>query len=262
MNRITTTPICCIFIAFSPLLFGATKGELAHSAAKHQEQLFESAYSGDYKHFCQSVKALQELRQNPYNLSDARGFKSIHVAAFAGQKRIVKAILRQDPKQINALSQKGHTPLHSAAWYGERAVTKLLLKKGADLSVANIFGRTPLHTAAYRGQTKMVKNFIKKGASLTARTKAQLPYHDNKTALNNAVEAGHHETVAFLERVILKQKKEDPQTACPICLDSITAVQKEERALLSGCCQNFICRNCKAIIEASFKNCPCCRVEW
>src|ERR1700751_4366997 len=115
----------------------------------------------------------------------------IHEAAEFGNLERVKAILSQDPKQIDLLDAKGQTVLARAARSGKQEVVEFLLAKGAaeDIYVAAIVGhvdkvaaflkqdkklvnardsggKAPLHWAALYGQTKVMELLLAEKADV------------------------------------------------------------------------------------------------
>src|ERR1700741_2855905 len=115
----------------------------------------------------------------------------IHEAAEFGNLERVKAILSQDPKQIDLVDAKGRTVLACAIRSGKPEVVEFLLTKGAkeDIYAAAVVGhvdkvaaflkqdkkldsardsdgRPPLHWAAIYGQTKVMELLLAEKADV------------------------------------------------------------------------------------------------
>lgn len=74
--------------------------------------------------------------------------EDIFAAAIAGHTDKVAALLKQDPKLVNARDNSGKAALHWAALYGQKKVVELLLAGKADVNLLDADGFTALHWAA------------------------------------------------------------------------------------------------------------------
>lgn len=83
--------------------------------------------------------------------------EDIFAAAIVGHTDQVAALLKQDPKLINARDGDGKTALHWAALYGQKKLLELLLAEKADVNLLDADGFTPLHWAATFNQSDAVK---------------------------------------------------------------------------------------------------------
>lgn len=120
----------------------------------------------------------------------------IHEVAELDNLERVKAILSQDPKQIDLVDAKGRTVLASAIRSGKKDVVEFLLAKGAKediyaavvvgdvdkvaaflkqdkklVSATDSDGKAPLHWAAIYGQTKVMKLLLDSKADVNSLDK-------------------------------------------------------------------------------------------
>ncbi|KAK0444045.1 ankyrin repeat-containing domain protein [Armillaria borealis] len=72
---------------------------------------------------------------------------SIHNAAQSNQPGLVKALVTENPKSVNALDADDRTPLHWAASSGSLEITRYLIDNKADIDLPDNSGWTPLHIA-------------------------------------------------------------------------------------------------------------------
>lgn len=110
-----------------------------------------------------------------------------------GELEKLKAILEQNPGQLNVRGENDRTPLMQAALFHQIAVFRFLLEKGADFSLTNKEGFGPLHFAAFSGEMGMVELLIAKGAPVNANTNVI-----KATPLDLAVSGGRKDIVEFL----------------------------------------------------------------
>jgi len=67
---------------------------------------------------------------------------------------------------INAKDKHGNTPLHIAARAGNLRLVKYLVEtKGVDINSQNNDGETPLHLADFSGKQSILKCFLEKHCS-------------------------------------------------------------------------------------------------
>src|SRR5260221_14763981 len=83
----------------------------------------------------------------------------IHDVVALGRIARVQAILRADPKLINARDDLKQTPLHIAAHRGSGAIVQLLLDNGADVNATAINNLTPLHLASLPSIVKLLLDY-------------------------------------------------------------------------------------------------------
>ena len=112
--------------------------------------------------------------------------EDIFAAAIVGHADQVAALLKQDPKLINARGGNGRTALHWAALYGQNKVIELLLARKADVNSLDEDGFTPLHWAATFNQSDAVKLLLANKANMNLK----VPKY-GWTALRLAVIHGH-----------------------------------------------------------------------
>lgn len=93
----------------------------------------------------------------------------IFAAAFHGERKKVRSILKAEPDAITLRNAKNLTPLHVAASRGQHLVAQLLLDHGANVQGPSGKNEwTPLVFAAYRGHLDAARVLIKNGAGITA----------------------------------------------------------------------------------------------
>ena len=119
--------------------------------------------------------------------------EDIFAAAIVGHTDKVAALLKQDPKLINARDSGGKTALHWAALYGQRKVMELLLDKKADVNSLDEDGFTPLHWAATFNQSDAVKLLLANKANMNLKVQKY-----GWTPLRLAVIHGHMATAEAL----------------------------------------------------------------
>lgn len=94
----------------------------------------------------------------------------IHDAALNGDLVKVKALLKSDPKLLEASGNHGKKPLHYAAQGGHMEMVAFLLEQGAAVDIKNEVNETPLQYAAAFGKKEVVEFLLSKGAELNAKT--------------------------------------------------------------------------------------------
>ncbi|KAL7279159.1 hypothetical protein ACG7TL_006999 [Trametes sanguinea] len=91
---------------------------------------------------------------------------------------LVRSLVSQDPKLVNAVDEDGRTPLHWAASSGSEDIARYLIDQGADVNRGDGGGWTPLHIAASGGFDEVVKELLGAGADVNARNEKGLtPLH-------------------------------------------------------------------------------------
>ena len=125
------------------------------------------------------------------------GFTALSLAAFFGQKSVVKILLTNGADvNLPSRNQMNVRPIHSAAAHRDPetglAILKTLLSYGAEVNVSQQEGWTPLHQAAAHGSRSMVRLLLQYGADSSAKNK------DGKTARDIARDPGHIEVERLL----------------------------------------------------------------
>ena len=116
-------------------------------------------------------------------------------AASAGDIEAVRALLRKDPKVVNAKDPIGFSPLYHAAEGGHREVIATLLAAGAnanDFTGNNGWGYSPLLVAAEKGHADVVALLLEHGADVNSKSRSE------ESALWLAARNGHLEVVEVL----------------------------------------------------------------
>jgi ankyrin repeat protein len=88
-------------------------------------------------------------------LTDNLMGQDIHTAVRNGDLAAVKAVLEEDPSQIEALNGSKSSPLIVAASGGYIQMIAFLFEKGADIQAVNKWGMTALHYAVNAGHLEL-----------------------------------------------------------------------------------------------------------
>jgi ankyrin repeat protein len=91
----------------------------------------------------------------PVNMKNNWGCSPLHIAAHAGQSKIVTELLTHGADK-DAFAGHFGTPLHQAALKSHLLTLKALLDEGCNVCAVDEVGRTPLHCAATTKQQVMV----------------------------------------------------------------------------------------------------------
>ncbi|OCF41718.1 26S proteasome non-ATPase regulatory subunit 10 [Kwoniella heveanensis CBS 569] len=103
---------------------------------------------------------------------------SIHKAALEGQPGLIRTLLNDDPKLVNAKDEDGRTPLHWAATTSNLSIMQLLLSYHPDLEAKDSMGWTALIIAAASGQIEAIRELLDAGADVNAvNEKGQTALH-------------------------------------------------------------------------------------
>jgi ankyrin repeat protein len=167
-------------------------GELAPTLlGARQPDFFEACALG------RRDRAGELLRSDPglARAHSADGFSGLGLALFFGHgeeaRMLVDAGADVNEPSHNAIKV---APLHSAVASGNPGLVELLLARGARPDPVEFLGATPLHSAASMGSLEVVKRLLAAGADPHRLTK------DGKTAADLALQSGHPEVAALLER--------------------------------------------------------------
>jgi len=110
----------------------------------------------------------------------------IHDAACDGNLEKVKALLTDNPAEVNAKDESGYTPMHCARVRRHKEVVELLLAHGAVEDAFDV---------AARGDLTKLKALLKANPALS-RTKEKDPY--GETLLHLAASEGHTDVAELL----------------------------------------------------------------
>ncbi|ESK96218.1 26s proteasome non-atpase regulatory subunit 10 [Moniliophthora roreri MCA 2997] len=103
---------------------------------------------------------------------------SVHSAAQTHQVGLLRTLVTEDPKLVNAIDADGRTPLHWAASSGSLDITRILIEGKADVDQVDGSGWTALHIAVSAGHENVVQELIGAGADVMKRNdKGLTPLH-------------------------------------------------------------------------------------
>ncbi|KAF7330183.1 ANK-REP-REGION domain-containing protein [Mycena venus] len=103
---------------------------------------------------------------------------SVHTAAQNNQLHVVRSLISENPKLINALDVDERTPLHWAASSGSTDIVRFLVDKQAEVDLVDNSGWTPLHIAVSAGHDEIVQELVGAGADVNKKNnKGISPLH-------------------------------------------------------------------------------------
>jgi len=94
---------------------------------------------------------------------------SIHSAAQNNQLSLLRSLLSEDPKLVNAVDIDDRTPLHWAASSGSIDIAQFLIDQKAEIDKADNSGWTPLHIAVSAGHENVVQELIGGGTDVNKK---------------------------------------------------------------------------------------------
>ena len=99
------------------------------------------------------------------------GFPSLGLAIFFQHGELARELIQRGAN-VNAAARNSQkvAPVHAAATVRDRETMKVLLERGADPNARQQLGFTPLHSAASRGDVEMAKLLLQNGADPNAKT--------------------------------------------------------------------------------------------
>lgn len=94
----------------------------------------------------------------------------LHAAVRLHNLKLVRAALRDEGLDVDALGTYGWTALHEAASCGYLDIVIFLLENGADPDIQDSLQKcTPIHLAARNGHLEVVRSLVRSGARLDLR---------------------------------------------------------------------------------------------
>jgi len=103
---------------------------------------------------------------------------SVHSAAQNNQLSLLRTLLAEDTKLVNAVDVDDRTPLHWAASSGSIDIARFLIDQKAEVDKTDSSGWTPLHIAVSAGHENVVQELIGAGADVNRKNdKGLTPLH-------------------------------------------------------------------------------------
>lgn len=158
---------------------------------------------------------LPQFRLNYFSHRDIPIMPPLHLAAYFGLKKTVRALLDKG-HDINERADSGRTAISVASMVGQKDTVRLLLDRGADPSIASdVCNLTPLHSAASANNIRVVQMLVD-----SDRRKDLVDRRDfhGRTALHDATARGHKDVVSVLlkagaDPLIATSGDQDEETA-------------------------------------------------
>ncbi len=154
-------PAALILALASTMLTGMAQAQVAPSAAEAAayQGVFAAAHRGDAALIERSGPAALQSR-------DAQGRSPLHVATFARQHAVIRALARSGT-DLNALENDRYDAVTIASVADDEATLRLLLSLGASArQVTSRYDGTALIAAAHLGHDGVVRQLIAAGAPL------------------------------------------------------------------------------------------------
>jgi 26S proteasome non-ATPase regulatory subunit 10 len=103
---------------------------------------------------------------------------SVHSAAQNNQLSLIRSLINEDAKQVDAVDADGRTPLHWAASSGSLDVARFLIDQNAEVDKPDSSGWTSLHIAVSAGRDDIVQELVGAGADVNGKNdKGLTPLH-------------------------------------------------------------------------------------
>jgi len=103
---------------------------------------------------------------------------SVHSAAQNNQLSLLRTLLAEDPKLVDAVDVDERSPLHWAASSGSIDIARFLIDQKAEVDKTDGSGWTPLHIAVSAGHENVVQELIGAGADVNRKNdKGLAPLH-------------------------------------------------------------------------------------
>ncbi len=118
------------------------------------------------------------------NCIDENGWSPIHYSVFAGNKTIIKRLIKEK-STINQKDKKGLTPVHIATIKNYNDILKFLLGQGAKVNIKDKNGRLPLHYALMNNDLQASEWLIEYGADINAKDSFGRTYLHWAASCNN-----------------------------------------------------------------------------
>ena len=160
---------------------------LCAAAAAAEEDIIAAVLKGDLE----AVKAILANDPDQVNATDKYGYTPLNWAATRAQWEIFRLLIDSGAK-VNVVGADGGTTMHRACHYDRADMVALLIDKGCDIALQNQWGRAPLHVTARRGCLDVAHLLIARGADLNAVT------NEGWTPLHVAYKSGQPGMVELL----------------------------------------------------------------
>lgn len=160
--------------------------------SKETIDIWNACQNGDFDLLKKLIDKLWVWQVNEFvNKQSSDGWTGLTLATAYGHLKCVKLLLANKAKP-NLTDNKGYCSLHWAAQKGHKKIAIELINHNASIDVLGEFNRTPMDMAVYHGKAEMVKLLLAKGANVNAQN------DQGCTLLHIAIEQGHLSVVIEL----------------------------------------------------------------
>ncbi|XP_066245354.1 ankyrin repeat and MYND domain-containing protein 2 [Euwallacea similis] len=138
---------------------------------------------------------MTESTESPPSLSD-----KVFEAVTNNDAVLLKALLTENPQNVNVFDENNMTPLQHAAYKGSKELVQILLDQGAEVKLCeHQHNYTALHFAALSGNTDVCLLLLQAGAKSTETNTV------GRTPSQMAAFVGHHNCVAIINNFVPKE---------------------------------------------------------
>jgi len=203
MTHSKMTLILILVLLFISMLLSGETGKTLHDAIK--------------KGNLEEVKTILDRNPGLLNIpgEDEEGNTPILQAGFSNKMDIFKYLVEKGA-DINLANKEGLVPLHLAAFLGDKEMVRLLLSKGVPVDpVSTIIKATPLNLAARLGHKEVVEIL------LSADANVHLKGFEGSTPLHSAVESRSVEIARLLLEKGASPDEKDRKGCTPLLLAAL-----------------------------------------